>query len=275
MKNSFRETIQFYLLDSKTPLGKMIDIFIILLNLFICAILVVETYNLSDGTRHILEVIENVIVFFFILEYMARLYGAENRFRQLKDVYSIIDLIAILPTLSLVIFPLFGITFNIRFIKLIRIFRIFRIFRFLRFTADPDFFFGSITIHFLKVIRLFLVIFMLFFIWAGLFWYVEHGETGSMVSTFGDSFYFTVATLTTVGYGDIIPVTELGRWVTVFMIMSGIVFIPWQVSQIVKEWIHLGSKTDVICQGCGLRYHDKDASHCKSCGHVIYQVFED
>ncbi len=275
MKNGFRETLQFYLVDCKTPLGKIIDIFIIIINLFICAILVIETYNISDGTRRFLEVTENVIVFFFIIEYIARLYGAENRIKQLKDIYSIIDLIAILPTISLIISPLFGLNLNIRFIKLIRIIRIFRIFRFLRFTAHPDFFFGSITMHLLKVIRLFLVIFILFFIWAGLFWYVEHRETGSMVITFGDSFYFTVATLTTVGFGDITPVTELGRWVTVFMIMSGIIIIPWQVSQIAREWLHMGAKADVICEGCGLRYHDKDASHCKSCGHVIYQVFED
>ena len=275
MKNGFRETLQFYLVDCKTPLGKIIDIFIVLLNLFICAILVIETYDLSGGARYVLHIMEMVIVFLFIVEYAARLYAAENRFKQLKDIYSIIDLIAILPTVLPVLFSLFGITLNIRFVKFIRIIRIFRIFRFFRFTADPDFFFGSITIHLLKVIRLFLVIFMLFFIWAGLFWYVEHGETGSMVNTFGDSFYFTVATLTTVGYGDITPVTEWGRWVTVLMIMSGIIVIPWQVGQIAKEWLRIGEKVDVICQGCGLRYHDKDASHCKSCGHVIYQVFED
>lgn len=275
MKNSYRDTLQFYLVDCKTPLGKMIDIFIVLLNLFICAILVIETYDLSDGIRHVLEVMENVIVFLFIVEYLARLYAAENRFKQLKDIYSIIDLIAILPTALPFLFSLFGVTLNIRFIKLIRIIRIFRIFRFLRFTADPDFFFGSITIHLLKVIRLFLVIFMLFFISAGLFWFAEHDEMNTMVNTFGDSFYFTVVALTTVGLGDIAPVSQGGRWVTVLMILSGIILIPWHVSQIVREWVHMAAKTDVICPGCGLRYHDKDASHCKSCGHVIYQTFED
>ena len=275
MKNGFRETLQFYLVDCKTPLGKIIDIFIIFLNLCICAILVVETYNLSEGARHVLELVENVIVFFFIIEYIARLYGAENRIKQLKDIFSIIDLIAILPTLSLLIFPLLGINLNIRFIKLIRIIRVFRIFRFLRFTADPDFFFGSITMHLLKVIRLFLVIFILFFISAGLFWYAEHDEVNTMVRTFGDSFYFTVVALTTVGFGDIIPVSQGGRWVTVLMIISGVILIPWQVSQIMREWVHMAAKEDVICSGCGLRYHDKDASHCKSCGNIIYQVSED
>jgi len=273
MPQSFRETLQFYLIDCKTPLGKIIDIFIVLLNLFICAILVIETYSVSESTRQLLWDFEVVIVAFFIVEYAARLYAAENRFKQLVDIYSIIDLVAILPTLSVLVLPLFGITLNIGFLKLIRSLRAFRIFRFLRFTADPDFFFGSITMQFLKVIRLFLTILIIFFISSGLFFYVENG-LNTQVNNFGDAFYFTVVALTTVGFGDIIPLSEAGKWVTVLMILSGIILIPWQISQIVKEWMRMGTKKETICPGCGLRYHDEDASHCKSCGHVIFQKYD-
>jgi voltage-gated potassium channel len=272
MPDGFRETLQFYLIDCKTALGKTIDIFIILLNLFVCAILVIETYPVSEATRQLLWKMEVIIVLFFIIEYAARLYGAKSRFKQLVDIYSIIDLIAILPTLSLLILPLFGITLKFDFVKLIRVFRVFRIFRFLRFTADPVFFFGSLNLHVLEVVRLFLTIFMIFFISSGLFFYVESGINAD-VRTFGDAFYFTVVALTTVGFGDITPMSEGGRWVTVLMILSGITLIPWQVSRIIKEWVHMASKKEIICPGCGLRYHDKDASHCKSCGHLIYQEY--
>ena len=67
MKNGFRETLQFYLVDCKTPLGKIIDIFIVLLNLFICAILVIETYDLSGGARHVLHIMEMAIVFLLFI----------------------------------------------------------------------------------------------------------------------------------------------------------------------------------------------------------------
>ncbi len=273
MPDGFRETLQFYLIDCKTALGKTIDIFIILLNLFVCAILVIETYPVSEATRQLLWEMEVIIVLFFIIEYAARLFGAKSRFKQLVDIYSIIDLIAILPTLSLLILPMFGITLNFDFVKMIRVFRVFRIFRFLRFTADPDFFFGSLSLQVLKVVRLFLTILMIFFISSGLFFYVESGINVD-VRTFGDAFYFTVVALTTVGFGDITPMSEGGRWVTVLMILSGITLIPWQVTRIVKEWVHMASKKEIICPGCGLRYHDKDASHCKSCGHLVYQEYE-
>ena len=273
MSQCFRETLKFYLIDCKTALGKTIDIIIVLLNLVVCAILVIETYPVSEETRQLLWRCELTIVVFFIFEYAARLYAARNRFKQLVDIYSIFDLVAILPTLSMLLMPLFGITLNIGFMKLIRGLRVFRIFRFLRFTADPYFFFGNINMQLLKVIRVFTTILMIFFISSGLFFFVENNLNPN-VDNFGDAFYFTVVALTTVGFGDIIPLSDAGKWVTVLMIISGIIFIPWQISQIVKEWAHMATKKEVICPGCGLRYHDEDASHCKSCGHVIFQEYD-
>ena len=167
---------------------------------------------------------------FFVIEYVARLYAAKNRLKQFVDVYSIIDLIAIIPTLSMLVLPLFGVIPHIEFIKFIRCFRVLRIFRFLRFTADPYFFFGSITVQLLKVVRLLLTILMIFFISSGLFFYVE-SNLNPNVKNFGDAFYFTVVALTTVGFGDIIPRSDAGKWVTILMILSGIILIPWQINQ--------------------------------------------
>jgi len=270
---SFRKIIQFYLIDCETPPGKLIDIFILLLNLLVCVIFVVETYPISEETRQFLWKTEVIIVFFFVIEYAARIYGARRRLKATLNVYNVIDLVAILPTLSLLVFPLFGITLELRFIKGLRIFRVLRIFRFLRFTADPDFFFGRITMPLLRVVRLVLTILIIFFVSSGFFFYVESSANPN-VRTFGDAFYFTVVALTTVGFGDITPLSEAGKWVTVLMICSGIIFIPWQVSRVVREWIHIASKKEITCERCGLRYHDPDASHCKSCGAIIYQEYD-
>ncbi len=266
---SLREEIQFYLIDMKTFPGKVIDVFIILLNLLICLLFVIETYSVSETTKTILWNLEVIIVSFFILEYLARLYGARNRQKYIVNIYSIIDLLVILPTVLLFIVP----GLHIEFIKLIRVFRVLRIFRFLRFTADKHFFFGTITGRLLKVIRLILTILIIFFVSSGLFWYVE-SPVNSDLHNFGDAFYFTVVTLTTVGFGDITPISNGGRLVTVLMILSGIILIPWQGSQIIKEWIHVTNKKKIVCSKCGLKYHDIDASHCKSCGKVIYQEYD-
>ncbi|MBN2432371.1 MAG: ion transporter [Acidobacteria bacterium] len=267
---TLRQTLQFYLIDCQTRLGKGIDIFIISMNLLVCILFVLETYPIPEAARHLLWKTEVVVVTFFILEYLLRLYAAENRWRHLRNIYSLIDLVAILPTIFLMFFT--DPSKSILFVQIIRVFKVFRIFRFLRFMVDPDFFFGNITMYVLKVVRLALTIFIIFFISSGVFFIVENG-INSRVSTFGDAFYYTVVTLTTVGFGDIIPVSETGRWVTVLMIMSGIILIPWQAGQIVREWLR-SRKRDITCPTCGLRFHDVDASHCKSCGSVIYQEYE-
>lgn len=269
----FRNILQFYLIDSKTLIGKLIDILIILLNLIICIIFVVETYEISETIKMQLWKIEVFIVLFFIAEYIARLYAATNRVKQLSDIYSILDLIAILPTLSLLLLPILGFSIDLDFIKILRSVRVFRIFRFLRFTADVHFFFGTVNYQYLRVLRLFLTILIIFFISSGLFFQIEN-QLNPKVKNFGDAFYFSVVSLTTVGYGDITPLSAGGKWVTIIMIFSGIILIPWQISLMIKEWMQISTKVKITCSKCGLRFHDKDASHCKYCGNIIFQEYD-
>jgi voltage-gated potassium channel len=265
---TLREKIQFYLIDCKTIPGKLIDISIIFLNILVCILFVIDTYPISASTREFLWKMEVVIIIFFIIEYIARLYGARNRIKHIFNIFSLIDLAAILP-----IFTIFFAQPYLLKIGFIRMIRLFRVFRFLRFTSDPIFFFGIISFRLLRVVRLLFTILIIFFISSGLFWFVEH-EINREIKNFGDAFYFTVVSLTTVGFGDITPISDGGRWVTVLMILSGIILIPWQVGQIVKEWFRIGEKREVVCPQCGLKYHDLDASHCKACGHVIFQEFD-
>ncbi len=267
-QGSLRKTIQFYLIDCKTIPGKLIDIVIILFNILVCILFVIETYPIAPATMALLWKIEIVIIVFFIIEYIARLYGSRDRLKHIFNIFSLIDLAAILPIFTVFFSPAAPLQ-----IGFIRILRVFRIFRFIRFTTDPIFFFGNISFRLLRVVRLLLTILIIFFVSSGLFWFVE-SQANPQVKNFGDAFYFTVVTLTTVGFGDITPVSSAGRWVTAIMILSGIVLIPWQVGQIVKEWIGISSKKHVLCQQCGLKYHDEDASHCKACGNVIFQEFD-
>jgi voltage-gated potassium channel len=267
-QRSLRETVNFYMIDFRTPLGRAIDLFIILMNLLVVAIFVLNTYNFSSQTRALLWNLEVAVVGFFVIEYLLRFYGAANRWSYVVDAYSIIDIVAILPTIILVVAPISGIYADIRFVQTIRIFAVFRIFRFLRFVDKDHLLFGAISPEMLRVVRLVTTILIVFFVSSGFFYYAESGVNPS-VNDFGDAFYFTVVSLSTVGFGDIVPVSGRGRLVTILSIISGILLIPWQASLVVKEWLKIGSKTKAICYGCGQGEHDIDALFCKRCGKLL------
>ncbi|WP_439027147.1 ion transporter [Haloarchaeobius sp. DT45] len=264
-----RELVEFYLLDHRTVLGKVIDVALLGLNLVFVGIYVLETYPVSAEFQGLLWRAEVGIAAVFFVEYVLRLYGAPHRLEEATDFYTVVDLLAILPTISLLLSP--GLSLFALDISFLRVLRVVRFMRFYRFTQDEEFFFGSISAHELRVLKLLLTVLTIFFVSAGLFYAVE-SAANPRVANFGDAFYFTVVTLTTVGFGDIVPVTSGGRLVTTAAIISGIVLIPWQASRIVREWTT--DKVAVTCPSCGLSYHDPDASHCKACGHIIYQEFD-
>lgn len=268
-ERSVRELVQFYLLDHETILGKAIDIALLGLNLVFVGIFIVETYPVADEFQDLLWNLEVGIALVFLVEYVLRLYGARDRVAEFLNGYTMIDLIAILPTLLVVGLPVSVGALNIGFLRVVRIVRVLR---FYRFTQDAEFFFGTVSDNSLRTMKLLLTMLVLLSASAGLFFSAESAANPG-ISTFGDALYYTVVTLSTVGFGDIIPVTAAGRWVTVGSILAAIIVIPRQASKIVREWAQK-EKVNVTCPNCGLSHHDPDASHCKACGHVIYQEFD-
>jgi voltage-gated potassium channel len=266
---TFREVVEFYMIDFKTPLGKGIDITVIFLNLMLVAIFVIDTYHISSSLREQLWKLEILIVVIFIVEYLLRLYGAPNRLSYVRDIYSIIDLVAIMPTLILLALPPSYFIYDIRVIQTIRVLAIFRIFRFLRFISQNHLLFGTISQGMINVAQLVVSIIIIFFVYSGIFYFVE-SPVNPDVQNFGDAFYFTVVAVSTVGFGDIVPVTQAGRLVTVAMIISGIILIPFQAARIFRAWLMTGKEKRVqICPGCGQDRHDVDAKYCKKCGEVL------
>lgn len=267
---TLRDAVEFYLLDHRTPLGQTIDVGLLALNLAFVAIVVVETYSLSSATRAWLWRAEVAIASVFLVEYVLRIYGAPDRLAEAGDPYTVVDLASLLPTFAVLLVP--GATLVGGPFGLLRLARVVRVLRFFRFTRNEEFFFGTVSVGQLRATKLLLTVLSIFFFHAALFYEFEHAANPG-VENFGDAFYFSVVSLTTVGFGDITPATQAGRWVTVGAIIAAVVLIPWEVRKIVRSWT-TGEKVDVTCPNCGLRYHDEDASHCKSCGAVIYQEYD-
>ncbi|MGB3513973.1 MAG: ion transporter [Microcoleaceae cyanobacterium] len=250
-----KKTIAFYLEDIETPIGKAINFILLFLILFSSAIFVAETYPISEQVMRILKIIDDIILGCFTVEYLLRFWCAEQKNKFVFSFFSMIDLLAILP-----IFP--GIV-ELSFIRLLRWFRILRLIRFLKFEISI---FHIDTADGVIVARILFTLFTIIFIFSGLIYQVEHSVNPELFKTFLDAVYFSVVTMTTVGFGDLIPISEGGRLLTVLMILTGISLIPAQLGDLIKQLLKIANKKEKKCSGCGFSTHDLDASYCKICG---------
>lgn len=261
VNQSWQEKVRFYFEDIETPIGKAINLVITGLVLLSSAIFVAETYVLPELLQAALGRLNDLILLIFTIEYSLRFWSSENKWRFLFNPYSLIDLIAILPFL-----------FTALDTRFLRIFRWFRILRLIRFFEGKTVV-GYVTRQDSAIFaRILFTIFTIIFIYSGLIYQVEHPINSEKFSTFLDAVYFSVATMTTVGYGDITPISQMGRLLAVLMILTGIALIPWQIGDLIKQLIKTSNQVETLCSNCGWETHDADARYCKVCGWQLSQV---
>jgi voltage-gated potassium channel len=246
----FRDRFGFYLDDFQTRIGQVVNLFILGLIFISAGIFVAETFVLSEEVSFFLNKVDQLILVLFTIEYLLRVWMSESKLRFIFSLFSLLDLMAILPLLL-------G-WLDLRFLPLLRVFRILRIIRFLDFEI---FIFKIEQKDGVILIRIFLTLFIYQF---------EHSENPQVFRNFYDAFYFSIVTMTTVGFGDLAPISEEGRLVTLIMILTGVTIIPWQLGELIKQLVKNNSKISAkICSNCHLSNHDSDAIYCKICGEKL------
>jgi voltage-gated potassium channel len=255
---TLRERLRSYLDTTDTWPGRVINGAIVILIFLSAAIFVLKTYPISPALDTALNILDWVIVFTFTLEYALRLWIAQRPWQYALSVYGLIDLIAILPSWI----GIYDIRF-LRFFRSLRILRLVHIF-------NNRLWFGQVTsTDSLILIRILFTLGAIIFIYSGLIFQVEHPHNPDNFGTFLDAVYFAVVTMTTVGYGDVTPISEAGRGLTVMMILTGIALIPTQVSRLIRQLSKVSQPQHRSCLSCGLTPHDHDAQFCKRCGTLL------
>ncbi|KAA2220435.1 ion transporter [Chryseobacterium sediminis] len=247
---------------SDTRLGKLFDIILLSLILASTAIIMMESVPKLDKRFHYtFLILEWVISIFFTLEYSMRIAVVKNKRSYIFSFFGVIDFLALVPFFLSFFFP---ITKYFLIFRMLRMLRIFRIFNLLDFMND-----GYLIVRALKnssrkiyIFLLFLIIFSV--IVGSLMFMVEGGRQG--FETIPQSIYWAVVTVTTVGYGDVSPITPLGKFFAVVLMLAGYSIIAVPTGIVTAEMRNKRQNLELICERCGNEDIDDDARYCKKCG---------
>ena len=208
LPNMQKERLREIIFGYNTPEGKLFDIFLILL------ILLSVIGVILDPQQETL--IEWLFTGIFTIEYGLRVYSAPNRRKYILSFMGIIDLLAILPTYLMFIYPPIGGMIAIRVVRLIRVFRVLELSAYLR---------GAYTMQIAlrssrPKITVFLLTISIIVTILGTVMYIVEGQQNGFESI-GKAIYWAITTITTVGYGDIVPHTVIGKILASFMMILG------------------------------------------------------
>lgn len=247
---------------SDTKLGKLFDIILLALILGSTLIVMMESVPQLDKRFHItFVVLEWIISVFFSAEYMMRIAVVKNRKNYIFSFFGIIDFLALIPFYLSFFFP---ITKYFLIFRMLRMLRVFRIFNLLDFMNDGYFIVRALK-NSSRKIYIFLLFLIIFSVIVGsLMFMVEGGRQG--FETIPQSIYWAVVTVTTVGYGDVSPITPMGKFFAVILMLAGYSIIAVPTGIVTAEMRNKRQNLEKICDRCGNEDIDDDARYCKQCG---------
>lgn len=260
--------------ESDTPGAKAFDIGLIVAILLSVAVILlnsVEAYAERYGT--LFYVLEWAFTLLFSIELVLRIYCLERPTLYLKSFYGVVDLIAILPTWLVLLMP--GAQ-GLVIVRLLRVLRIFRILRLMEFVGEARLLIDALKRSLRQILLFFFSIFMVVTLFAALMYVIESPEAG--FTSIPMSIYWAIVSMTTVGYGDIVPATPLGKSITVVLMLLGysIIAVPTGVfsAQVIRS-IREDRYSDEACPGCGHDRHERRARYCLRCGTWLDEYSED
>ncbi|MCB0630029.1 MAG: ion transporter [Saprospiraceae bacterium] len=261
-----REKIHEIIFEADTPMGKLFDVVLLVLIAASVLVVMLESVNYINARyADLFFTLEWIFTIIFTIEYLLRIYSVYRPLKYVLSFFGIIDLLAILPA-YLSFFVIAG-THSLMVIRAFRLIRIFRIFKLGHFLSE-----GNVILDALRASRVKISVFLTFVcllvVIIGSMMYLIEGGEGSGFSSIPRSIYWAIVTLTTVGYGDITPATEVGQFLSAVVMILGYAIIAVPTGIVSAEMVK-GSHSQIstqACRYCGAEGHDHDAVYCRMCG---------
>lgn len=255
--------------QSDTPMGKAFDVSLLWAILLSILLVIVESMQgLSPLAKTIFTVLEYVFTAFFTMEYLCRLYCSPQPRRYALSFFGIVDLLSTLP---LYIGWIFGPVRYLMVVRTFRLIRVFRVFKLFSFLEEGDMLMRSLLLSGRKIMVFFLFVVIMVISLGTLMYMVEGNEPDTEFRDIPSSIYWAVVTMTTVGYGDIAPVTGIGRFLSAIVMLLGYTIMAVPTGIVSAQFIHdrqENKRRRPKCKECGSPLPDK-AHYCPFCGTEI------
>lgn len=264
---TLRHTLYQVIYQSHTPSGRGFDIALIIL--ILASVLTIILDSVADISRQYGDqfvIAEWVFTTLFTIEYLLRIFCIHRPFKYILSFYGLIDLLAILPSYVSLIIP--G-SHYLQVIRILRVLRVFRVLKLVRFINQSNQLLNALMASRLKVTIFLFTISTLLVVFGSLMYLIEGPENG--FTNIPVSIYWAVVTLTTVGFGDITPKTDIGRAVSAVVMVIGyaIIAVPTGIftAELSREMKRQPTRLDQrICSKCRKAGHEADACYCCICG---------
>jgi len=256
--------------EADTRWGAIFDVGLLLAIIASVACVVLESVGvIREEYETPLVVAEWIFTILFTIEYVLRLLAVRRPLRYVFSFFGIVDLLAILPT-YLGLLPFVGNTRSMLVIRALRLLRIFRIFKLARYLSEAEALRRALWASRAKV-TVFLAAVLIVVVIMGAAMHVVEGSVNPAFSSIPASMYWAIVTMTTVGYGDITPITVVGKMLAAMIMVLGYSFIIIPTGIISAELAHSIIKpvSTQVCQHCAREGRDANATFCKFCGEAL------
>ncbi len=266
---NLRSRLKLIIFDTNTPLGKLFDI--VLMIFILASIITIILHSIPIVNAHYHSLLYSLDWFFtvsFLIEYFLRIYAAKDRKKYLFGFWGVIDFLAVFPSIFSLLITGFQTIQVIRIVRLLRVFKVLRLFKFISEGYELA---QIMKASFYKIAVFMSFIFILVILLGSFMFVIEEGTPG--FESIPASIYWAIVTITTVGFGDITPMTPLGKFVSSIIMLAGyaIIAVPTAIMSgaiATGNIKRLQGNLKVVCEKCE-NINNATSKYCNECGHAL------
>ena len=272
--SDWREKLHEIIFEADTPAGKAFDVALlvaILISVVATCLQTVDSYG--NAYKEEFNVLEWTLTILFTVEYVLRIVCVKRPLGYIFSFFGIVDLLAILPTYIGVVIKSPNAS-RLAVVRALRLLRVFRVFKLGWFVSEASALRQAVYQSRAKIIVFLFTVLIMVTLAGTVMYLIEHdpGSTSDVSAQFDsipDGIYWAIVTMTTVGYGDLVPKTTLGKFVSALLILVGYSLIIVPTGFVSAELVHSAHMSTRSCPHCMTEGHLPDAVYCRICGNKL------